>query len=92
VAANGFYGLPEAEYARSMGAGRGRNPTRFPRCPQHTRKFCKEPVRNAMQRERTPVEARGGIISGRIVTVLVISAVGAVIALWGVWAIMGMPT
>jgi hypothetical protein len=45
-----------------------------------------------MQRERTPVEARGGVISGRIVTVLVISAVGAVIALWGVWAIIGSPT
>jgi hypothetical protein len=45
-----------------------------------------------MQRERTPVEARGGVVSGRIVTVLVISSVGAVIALWGVWAIMGMPT
>jgi hypothetical protein len=45
-----------------------------------------------MQRERTPVEVRGGVISGRIVTVLVISSVGAVIALWGVWAIMGMPT
>jgi hypothetical protein len=45
-----------------------------------------------MQRERTPVEARGGVISGRIVTILVISCVGVVIALWGAWAIMGMPT
>jgi hypothetical protein len=45
-----------------------------------------------MQRERTPVEVRGGVVSGRIVAVLVISSVGAVIALWGVWAIMGMPT
>jgi hypothetical protein len=45
-----------------------------------------------MQRERTPVEVRGGVISGRIVTVLIMSSVGAVIALWGVWAIMGMPT
>ena len=36
-----------------------------------------------MQRERTPVEVRGGVVSGRIVTVLVISSVGAVIALWG---------
>ena len=45
-----------------------------------------------MERELTPVEVRGGVISGRTVTVLVISSVGAVIALWGVWAIMGMPT
>jgi hypothetical protein len=45
-----------------------------------------------MQRELTPVEGRGGVISGRIVTVLAISVVGAVIALAGVWAIVGMPT
>ena len=57
----------------------------------HTKNFV-EPLEGAMQRERTPVEVRGGVISGRIVTVLVISSVGAVIALWGVWAIMGMPT
>jgi hypothetical protein len=44
-----------------------------------------------MERELTPVEARGGVISGRIVTVLAISFVGAVIALAGVWAIIGMP-
>jgi CRP-like cAMP-binding protein len=29
-AANGFYGIPEAEYARSMGAGRVRNPGPIP--------------------------------------------------------------
>ena len=45
-----------------------------------------------MQRERTPVEVRRGVISGRIVTVLAISVVGAVIALAGVWAIVGLPT
>jgi hypothetical protein len=45
-----------------------------------------------MQRERTPVEARGGIISGRIVTVLAISVLGAVVALVAVWAIVGLPT
>ena len=28
--ANGFYGVPEAEYTRSMGAGRGRNPDSIP--------------------------------------------------------------
>ncbi len=44
-----------------------------------------------MQRERTPVEARGGVISGRIITVLGLSFVGAVIALAGVWAVIGIP-
>jgi hypothetical protein len=44
-----------------------------------------------MQRERTPVEVRGGVISGRIVTVLAISIIGAVIAMAGVWTIMGLP-
>jgi hypothetical protein len=50
-----------------------------------------EPFEDAMERELTPVEARGGLISGRIVTVLAISFVGAVIALAGVWATIGMP-
>ncbi|HEY6714898.1 MAG TPA: hypothetical protein VI232_01015, partial [Reyranella sp.] len=44
----------------------------------------------AMERELTPVEARGGIISGRIVTLLVISLVGAVIAMGGAWAFLGV--
>ena len=44
-----------------------------------------------MKRELAPVEARGGVISGRIVTVLAMSFVGAVIALAGLWAIVGMP-
>ena len=44
-----------------------------------------------MQRELTPVEARGAVISGRIVTILAISCLGAVIALAAVWAIFGMP-
>ena len=48
-------------------------------------------LEDAMERELTPVEARGGVISGRIVTILAISFVGAVIALAGVWAIVGMP-
>lgn len=44
-----------------------------------------------MERELTPVEARGGVISGRIVTILTISCVGAVIAMAGVWAVLAMP-
>jgi hypothetical protein len=73
------------------GRGGGRNPDPIPAFTSTTPKFV-EPLEGAMQRERTPVEVRGGVISGRIVTVLVISSVGAVIAMWGVWAIMGMPT
>ena len=45
-----------------------------------------------MERELTPAEARGGVISGRVITVLAISCIGAVMALAGVWAIIGMPT
>jgi hypothetical protein len=45
-----------------------------------------------MDRELTPVEARGGVISGRIFTLLVVSVVGAVIAMAGVWAILRVPT
>ena len=44
-----------------------------------------------MERELTPVEARGGVISGRVITVLAISFVGVVMALAGVWAVIGMP-
>ncbi|UYN93282.1 MAG: hypothetical protein KIT25_14565 [Enhydrobacter sp.] len=38
-----------------------------------------------MERERTPIEARSGAISGRVVFVLVVSFVGAVTALGLVW-------
>ena len=48
-------------------------------------------LEDAMERERTPVEARGGVISGRIVKILVISSVGAAIAMAGVWAVLAMP-
>jgi hypothetical protein len=48
-------------------------------------------LEDAMQRELTPVEARGGVISGRIVTVLALSFLGTVVALAAVWAIIGMP-
>ncbi len=36
-----------------------------------------------MQRDLTPVEARGAVISGRVITVLAISVVGAVITMAG---------
>ena len=49
------------------------------------------PLEDAMERELTPVEARGGVISGRVITVLAISFVGVVMALAGVWTIIGMP-
>ncbi len=44
-----------------------------------------------MERELTPVEARGGVISGRIITVLALSFLGTVIALAAVWVSIGMP-
>ncbi len=49
-------------------------------------------LEDAMERELTPVEARGGVVSGRVITVLAISCIGAVIALAGIWAIIGLPT
>ena len=84
--------MPRVEHPAVDGRRRGRNPDPDPcvRIRPH-QKFGRT-LEGAMQRERTPVEVRGGVISGRIVTVLVISSVGADIALWGVWAIMGMPT
>jgi hypothetical protein len=38
-----------------------------------------------MRRELTPVEARSGVVSGRVITILVISSVGAVLALALAW-------
>ena len=44
-----------------------------------------------MERELTPVEARGGVISGRILTLLVYSSVAAIIALAALWTFLSMP-
>ncbi len=41
-----------------------------------------------MQRDLTPVEARSGIVSGRIILVLIASSLGAVIALALAWALL----
>jgi len=38
-----------------------------------------------MEREVTPVEARSGVVSGRILSILVLSSVGAVAALALAW-------
>ncbi len=40
-----------------------------------------------MEQQRTPVEARSGVISGRVVLVLVSSFVGAIVAIGVCWAI-----
>ena len=40
-----------------------------------------------MQRDVTPVEARGGVVSGRVFLVLISSFIGAVIALGLAWAL-----
>jgi hypothetical protein len=41
-----------------------------------------------MQHESTPVGARGGIVSGRVVLILVSSLVGAIIAVGLCWAFL----
>jgi hypothetical protein len=41
-----------------------------------------------MQTELTPTEARSGVISGRILTILVLSSVGAVAALALAWVFL----
>lgn len=38
-----------------------------------------------MERDRTPTEARGGVISGRVILVLLASLSGAVIAMAAIW-------
>ena len=40
-----------------------------------------------MQRDLDPVQARGGVVSGRVLLVLVSSFVGALIALGVIWAL-----
>ena len=42
----------------------------------------------AMQRELTPTEARSGVISGRIIRILIISTTVAVIALGVAWLVV----
>lgn len=41
-----------------------------------------------MEEDRTPVEARGGVISGRVALVLISSFVGAVVAVALCWAFL----
>ena len=38
-----------------------------------------------MDRELTPVEARSGNVTGRVITVLAVSFIGALVALSAVW-------
>ena len=44
-----------------------------------------------MQPELTPTESRGGVISGRVLLILVSSFVGAIIALGVAWALFIRP-
>ena len=44
-----------------------------------------------MQREVTPVQSRGGVVSGRVMLVLISSFIGAVIALGLAWALFIRP-
>lgn len=38
-----------------------------------------------MQPDLTPIAARGGVISGRVITVLIVSSVGALVTLSCIW-------
>ena len=44
-----------------------------------------------MQREVTPVESRSGVVSGRVMLVLISTFVGAIIALGLAWALFIRP-
>lgn len=44
-----------------------------------------------MERERTPVEARGAVVSGRVILVLIVSFVGAAAALGLSWLVLAGP-
>ena len=44
-----------------------------------------------MQRELTPTESRSGVVSGRVLLVLISSFAGAVIALGLAWALFLRP-
>lgn len=44
-----------------------------------------------MQREITPTESRSGVVSGRVILVLISSFAGAVIALGLAWALFLRP-
>ena len=41
-----------------------------------------------MQRELAPTEARGGVVSGRILSILLLSSVGAIAALGLAWVFL----
>jgi hypothetical protein len=38
-----------------------------------------------MKSDITPIAARGGVISGRIVSLLIVSTIGALVALSAIW-------
>lgn len=44
-----------------------------------------------MQRDLTPTESRSGVVSGRVILVLISSFAGAVIALGLAWALFMRP-
>ena len=44
-----------------------------------------------MQREVSPVESRSGVVSGRVILVLISSFIGAIVALGLAWALFIQP-
>ncbi len=44
-----------------------------------------EPRGKPVAAELTPVEARSGVVSGRVISVLIVSSIGALAALLAIW-------
>jgi hypothetical protein len=55
---------------------------------EQVRRMAMQPRQDDTTAERTPVEARQGVISGRVITVLMVSLLLAVVALFiGYWIV-----
>jgi len=62
-----------------------RNPLRFDAVVPPTVPDQQERLEVLMKADLTPTESRSGVISGRVITVLVVSLGGAILALGALW-------
>ena len=62
-----------------------RNPLRFDAVVPQTVPDQQERLEVLMKADLTPTESRSGVISGRVITVLVLSLGGAILALGALW-------
>lgn len=62
-----------------------RNPLRFDAVVPQTVPDQQERLEVLMKADLTPTESRSGVISGRVITVLVVSLGGAILALGALW-------